>query len=302
MKHLALFFCLGACVASIACSPAKTNTETNKPETSDISADNQTDSKSPAESSTSTAAKPAYVNQEGEWGHLTGRFVFTGDVPPAAPEDINKDQDTCLAGGEPPLDDNLLVGEDGALKDVFVMMYLKGSDPPAVHPSYEEAKNEPVVIDNVKCRFVPHALFVRTGQTFRMKNSDDVGHNCHVKTFANEKNVNVPVNDHVDTTFEEVDSSPGPVGCDVHPWMDAVMIVRDEPYVAISAEDGSFRIENIPAGEWKFQFWHKKFAYMRKLEVEGYDVGRKGEISLTIADGETLELGNMSIDAEHIRD
>ena len=298
MKHLALFFCLGVCAASIACSPSKADPEKkakSQPE-------NTTSNNDVSSSDKSTAATPETNRQDGEWGHLTGRFIVAGDLPEIPTEDISKDKDTCLADGDPPLDDNLLVGEDGTLKDVFVMMYLKGTDPPAVHPSYEELKNTPVVIDNINCRFTPHALFVRTGQTFRMKNSDDVGHNCHVKTFANEKNVNVPLNDHVDVTFADVDSSPGPVVCDIHPWMDAVLLVRDEPYVAISAEDGTFRIENIPAGEWKFQFWHKKWAYMRKLEVEGFDVGRKGEITVTIKDGETLDLGDMTINTEHIRD
>ncbi len=234
---------------------------------------------------------------EGEWGHLSGRFVVTGEVPEPQPKNVTKDQDSCLVNGEPPLDDNLIVDEDGSLKDVFVMMYLKGVNPPAIHPSYAEAIGEPVVIDNAKCMFAPHALFLRVGQPLRMKNSDEVGHNCHVTTFNNEKNVNVPVGEHIDVAFEEADSVPGNVVCDVHPWMDAVILIRDEPYVAISAADGTFTIENIPAGEWKFQFWHKKGGYLRKLEVEGYDVGRRGEIEVTIADGETLELGNMTIDA-----
>ncbi len=294
MKHLALFFCLGVCAASLAGAPKQTDTndDSASPSSENVVSNESAVNKTPATSAT---------NQEGEWGHLTGRILVTGDLPALELEDISKDQDTCLAGGDAPNDDNLIVGEDGVLKDVFVMMYLKNSEPPAIHPSYEEAKNTPVVIDNSQCRFVPHALFVRTGQTLRMKNSDDVGHNCHVKTFANEKNVNVPVNDQVDVTFTDVDSTPGAIVCDVHPWMDAVLLVRDEPYVTISAEDGTFRIENIPAGEWKFQFWHKKWANMRKLEVEGYDVGRKGEITVTISDGESLDLGDMTINTEFIR-
>ena len=181
------------------------------------------------------------------------------------------------------------------------MMYLKGTDPPAVHPSYEEAKQEPVVIDNINCRFTPHALFVRTGQTLRMKNSDNIGHNCHVNTFNNEKNVNLPAGQHVDWAPENNDTSPGPIVCDVHAsWMDATVLVRDEPYVGISSEDGTFTVENIPAGEWKFQFWHKNAGNLRQLQVEGYEVGRRGEIELTIADGETLDLGTMSIAGEEL--
>ena len=44
---------------------------------------------------------------------------------------------------------------------------------------------------------------------------------------------------------------PGEVKCDVHKWMDGVLMVRDNPYVAITDAQGKFQIENIPAGEWK---------------------------------------------------
>ena len=296
MKSVASLICVLACLISLGCSGGDKKEDKKKSTQS---------SKMPVttpvvnESASAKAELASSTVQEGEWGHLTGRFVLTGDVPEIPAEDINKDRKTCLGDDAPPKDDKLIVGPNGELQDVFVMMYLKGSDPPAVHPSYEETKLEPVVLDNIKCRFTPHSVFIRTGQTLRMKNSDDVGHNCHIQTFNNEVNSTIPPNDQVDWVAENVDTAPGPVVCDLHSaWMDAKILVRDEPYVAISAEDGTFTIENIPAGDWKFQFWHENAGNLKKLEVEGYDVGRRGEIELTIADGETLDLGTMSIAGE----
>ena len=302
MKSLTSFICITACLISLGCAGDKDNKDnkkdsseqtSNRPVTTPVTNDRPTDA---AAEVTKTATA-----QEGEWGHLTGKFVLTGDVPERPDENIDKDQAFCLGANPAPKDDKLTVGPEGELRDVFVMMYLKGTDPPAVHPSYEEAKQEPVVIDNINCRFTPHALFVRTGQTLRMKNSDNIGHNCHVNTFNNEKNVNLPAGQHVDWAPENNDTSPGPIVCDVHAsWMDATVLVRDEPYVGISSEDGTFTVENIPAGEWKFQFWHKNAGNLRQLQVEGYEVGRRGEIELTIADGETLDLGTMSIAGEEL--
>ena len=116
----------------------------------------------------------------------------------------------------------------------------------------------------------------------------------------NEKNVNIPQGEFVDVVLLEVDSTPGPVVCDIHGWMDALLVVKDHPYVAISSEDGTFRLENIPAGTWEFQFWHKTTANMRGLVVEGYEVGRKGVIEVTITDGETLDLGDITIDGSEM--
>ena len=229
-----------------------------------------------------------------KWGHLKGQIKVTGDVPEIKKEVIDKDQPTCLRDKEAPSDDNLLVGSGGELKDAFVMMYLK-NDKPEVHPSYEESASKPVVLDNKNCRFQPHALFVRTGQPLHLKNSDDVGHNCHITLFNNELNVNVPTNDFVEVKMKEVEKVPGPVVCDIHRWMDAVLLVRDEPYVSITDEKGNFEIRNIPAGKWKFQFWHRKTGYMRKLDVPGSKVGRRGEIEVEIEDGKTLDLGTLQI-------
>ena len=236
--------------------------------------------------------------QEG-WGHLTGRIVAEGSPSRLVKERIDKDTNTCLADTEVPWDDNIVIADDGGLRDAFVMMYFKKKDPrPEVHPSYADAKQKPVVLDNVRCRFVPHAIFVRTGQPIELKNSDDVGHNCHIITFGNEKNVNLAKNDSVKVSLEEADRTPGKIVCDIHKWMDAVILVRDEPYVAITGPDGSFEIRNIPAGTWKFQFWHSATGYMKSLKVPGYQVGKiKADITVTIKDGETVDLGKLVLPA-----
>lgn len=237
----------------------------------------------------------------GEWGNLKGQIFLTGPVPEIPDEKIDKDQQTCLKG-DPPKDDKLLVGPKGELKNVFVMMYFKSSDKrPAVHPSYEATKSEPVVIDNKECRFVPHATFVRTGQPLHLKNSDEAGHNCHIITFKNEQNVNLPPGGTVPVKLKNADKAPGNVTCDIHAWMDGVILVRDEPYVAISAADGTFSIKNIPAGNWKFQFWHKKSGYLKKLEVPGYKVDRRGAIEIKIEDGKTLDLGKLNLPSSALK-
>lgn len=244
------------------------------------------------------AAAPATLRAQDAWGHLAGKITVAGQLPELEDEVIDKDQSACLIDGKPPKDDNLVVGADGGLRDVYIMLFLdRGDKAPAIHPSYDELKKTTLVLDNIQCRFVPHALFVRTGQTLTLKNSDEVGHNCHIQTFGNEENVNLAANSSVDVVLKKAEKVPGPVVCDIHKWMDALILVRDDPYCVISAEDGSFRLENIPAGKWKFQFWHKKKGYLRDLEVNGQKTGRRGEVELAIGNGETLDLGTIQIPA-----
>ena len=77
--------------------------------------------------------------------------------------------------------------------------------------------------------------------------------------------------------------------------MDSVILIRDNPYVAISDETGKFRIENIPAGDWQFQFWHKKAGYLKTLEIKDYEPNRRGVIDLKIETGKTLDLGQLTL-------
>ncbi len=271
--------------------PQKTEPGTDenpKPDTREEEQSNQEDE----------AEEPAEEFEE--WGHLTGKLILTGDIPEIADEAVDKDQATCITDGTVPKDDNLIVGENGGLKDVFVTLYKAES--PEIHPSCAAFKETPVVLDNKNCRFAPHAAVVLTGQDLILKNSDDVGHNCHGVGFNNEFNINLATGSELTMVLDQAESSPMNITCDIHGWMDSVLMVRDDPYFAISAEDGTFTLANLPEGTWEIQFWHKRTANMKKLTVEGYEVGRKGQIEVTIIKGATVDLGEMTFDAADLKD
>jgi plastocyanin len=145
--------------------------------------------------------------QDTGWGDLTGQILVDGEAPENPPEDLagNKDREVCLVDGEVPLDDGILVGNSNGLKDVFVMMYLSRRDkgPEKYHPDYEKLRNEKLTIDNIKCRFVPKSTFARPGQTLILKNSDEVGHNCHITTFEHEYNPNIPPKKQVEVKLDD---------------------------------------------------------------------------------------------------
>jgi plastocyanin len=243
---------------------------------------------------------PHAAAQESGWGHLTGQIVVSGQIPAA--EDLTlstDDKQYCLATGESFTSRKLLVGSEGQLQDAYVMMYFgrRDRERPEVHPSYNT--DQPVLLDNVNCRFEPRAIFVRAGQSVQFRNSDRIGHNCHVVTMNFEENCSLGAGQSLEVAMEESSRVPGIVKCDAHPWMEALLLIRDEPYAAITDKEGRFRIENIPAGKWTFQFWHAQRGFLRGLQKDGADfVGRRGEVEVEIPDGGTLDLGTLKISAE----
>ena len=49
------------------------------------------------------------------------------------------------------------------------------------------------------------------------------------------------------------------VKCDVHGWMKAYIGVVDHPYFAVTPEDGSFQLSNVPPGTYTLETWHEVF-------------------------------------------
>jgi plastocyanin len=241
---------------------------------------------------------PAIAVAQSGYGSLSGQILVKGQVPPAAKSDVNKDQAVCLADGNVIYDQSLQVGANNELRGAFVMLMLKPREEIKVHPDLMAPPTDKVELDNNKCIFVPSALAVRTGQTLVLKNSDAAGHNCNVASFNNAMNVNLPPNSSLEVKFEKTDRVPSVVKCDIHPWMVAYMLIRDDPYFAVTDADGKFTIEKIPAGKWSFQFWHSRSGWMKDLQQGGKTfLGRRGEAEFEIKDGETLDLGQLLIEA-----
>ena len=46
--------------------------------------------------------------------------------------------------------------------------------------------------------------------------------------------------------------------------MSARLVVRPNPYFAVSDAKGNFEIKDLPAGELEFQVWHEHCGYVQK--------------------------------------
>jgi plastocyanin len=201
-----------------------------------------------------------------EWGTIKGRFLYGGDAPSAA--EIKADKDVEVCGKHKLVNEELAIGADKGVANVVVFVRDKAVK---VHPdAAAEAKATKVVLDNKDCRFSPHVVVVQTGQPLIIKNSDTVGHNSNVATLKNPpSNSLIPAGGESSIPFANEEAIPAQVTCNIHPWMKGWVVVRPNPYAAVSAADGSFEIKNVPAGEVELQLWHEKAGYIGEISVGG---------------------------------
>jgi len=180
-------------------------------------------------------------------GTISGRVRVSGDVPHLPPQPVFKEKDVC---GDAMPDQRLVVGAGGALANVVVALanITQGKPVP---------RDRVVMLDNVKCAFVPHVLSASVGQMLKIHNSDPFLHDAHALLGARTLfNVAIPKG----VTVRKPLAYPGLVhlNCNVrHTWMHAYLYVAEHPYHAVTGADGTFRLDDVPPGTYTLTVWHE---------------------------------------------
>lgn len=184
-------------------------------------------------------------------GSITGSVSFEGDVPQRRPVKMAADPACEAANPGGRLGEVLVVSADKKLANVFVSITSGVTGDVAV-PA------ESAHIDQTGCMYSPHVVGVMVGQTIEIKNSDPTLHNVHsLPEKSTQFNSAMPIKDQVIKKKFTAAERMVRMKCDVHPWMSAYIGVVEHPYFAVSAEDGSFTIDNVPDGTYEIEAWHE---------------------------------------------
>ena len=209
-------------------------------------------------------------------GTLTGRVNFEGKSPTKKTLKMDADP-VCGASHKTPVyRESFILSEDGYLKNVIV--YLS-------NVKYDgKVPTTPAVIDQNGCVYVPHVQGIMAGQELLIKNSDATLHNIHgLPKINSEFNFAMPkVVKEKTIKIDKVENFIK-IKCDVHPWMSSYISVFDHPFFSVTDDTGSFKIENIPAGEYEVIAWQEKFKDKKTKEWKTLSA------SVTIGDGDTTQ-------------
>ena len=186
-------------------------------------------------------------------GAISGTINFVGDAPEGMVLQMAADP-YCLTShaGTEVVSQRVVVNDNATLRYVFV--YVKEGLDQTFTTSADT-----VELSQEGCMYAPHVLGLQTNQTLSVVNNDDALHNINGQPT---ESGNVPFNFAqpikgmtADRTFASAEIIP--VKCDVHPWMQAFIVVTNHPYFAVSSADGSFTINNLPAGDYVVAAWHE---------------------------------------------
>ena len=108
------------------------------------------------------------------------------------------------------------------------------------------------------CQYVPHVLAIPAGASVEIFNNDPTTHNVHPLSHANKEwNASQsPGAEPITKTFDHPELMI-PLKCNVHPWMKAYINVMATPFYAVTSEDGSFTIQNLPPGTYTIAAVHE---------------------------------------------
>ena len=151
------------------------------------------------------------------------------------------------------------VAVSGGTSNANVVVYIENVDSTFVPPK------EPAVIDQKHLMFMPEVLPILAGTTVKFLNSDEVLHDVFTPSpCAGDFNLgSFPPGESKTHTFEK----PGCnalILCDIHPDMQAWIVVLQNPYFAVSDSEGNYVIKGIPPGTYSLKAW---FGYYRPQSV-----------------------------------
>ncbi|MBW7995612.1 MAG: hypothetical protein FVQ81_03355 [Candidatus Glassbacteria bacterium] len=157
----------------------------------------------------------------------------------------------------------------GARNSANVVVFVEQAEGPF------SVSEEHAIMDQKGMKFIPHVLPVLLGTTVDYLNSDNVMHNVFTPSKVADKfNLGTwPQGESRSFTFKKQGTAV--MLCNVHPEMEAWVVVLQNPYFAVTDKSGAYSIENLPAGTYTLKLWHEK---LKNFEPQIVNVPAEGKV------------------------
>ncbi|GEM_PF-336861 len=207
-------------------------------------------------------------------GSITGKALFDGTPGENPKIDMTADPVCRSLNPGNAFQERIVVNSNHTLKNVFV--YVKGLEGQTFPVS-----QMPVQLNQHGCAYHPRVLGMQTNQKLQIVNSDSTLHNVHAFSKKSpEFNLGMPLQGmKVEKTFSNPEVMVK-MKCDVHPWMTGYIGVLNHPFFAVTGDDGSFKIDNVPPGDYVVEAWHETYG-TKTQNVTVTDAGTQSDFKFS---------------------
>jgi plastocyanin len=154
-----------------------------------------------------------------------------------------------------------------------VVVSIEGVAPEIVKARLSAGGARRAVLNQKDMKFVPFVLPVLVGTTVDFPNNDKSWHNIYSKSETKKFDLGVYA---PGKSRSAIFDKPGIVRvlCNVHPSMEAFIVVKEHPYFAAPDQLGNYRLDNVPVGKYRLQAWHPQLG----VTEYGVEIVREGEV------------------------
>lgn len=219
-------------------------------------------------------------------GTISGTISLKGKPYPPHRFKVEKTPETC--GKEDRLVDEVATNKKGQMADVVILLekvekgkpYLKAEETAGPSDGTRKriegggAEFPGMMMRPKKCFFGRYTGVVAHGKMLAFQNQDPVKHSPHtyavkgrVKKTMHNQDLAGDGNLDLKIKFKKKKIRVLKLECDQHEHMQNWYRRVDNPYYAFSSVDGSYKIDNVPAGTYKLIAWHPKFKKDLKQKV-----------------------------------
>ncbi len=128
---------------------------------------------------------------------------------------------------------------------------------PLDHPVPPPTLQAIAEIEQKDQEFRPFVTAIQVGSTVKFPNHDTVQH--HIYSLSKAKRFEIPLYQ-AGATESVVFDQPGLIslGCNIHDWMLAYIVVLPTPYFAKTDASGAGILPSLPLGRYRLEIWHPR--------------------------------------------
>ncbi len=182
-------------------------------------------------------------------GTISGKVTYTGTPAKQHAIDMSKEPTCAKQHTTPVMTEGVVAGPDKTLANVVV--YISAGADEANAPAHA------VTFTQKGCQYGPHVLAMHTGQELDVVNDDQTSHNIHPLAKINREwnKSQPPGTPPLKATWDQPEFVE--VKCNIHPWMHGWFAVLKTNHYAVTGDNGTFSLPNLPPGKYTLTAWHE---------------------------------------------